>query len=315
MKKFIISFFITLVLLSIAYTAFGGGGLGKNEPIQPSDLDDDGDLSEIKAEQPKKAYPDELFFTLLGVDGNGLDKDKGLRSDVIMVLKVNFKTGETKILQINRDSRVPVKGEMMKINAAHSYGGPELSVQTIRDFLGVDLEYYVKVDFQGVMDIVDLVGGVDFDVPCDMNYDDPTAKPPLHIHLKKGMQHLDGKESHDLLRFRHNNHSGNYPGNFSREQVQLMWMKEFAKTVLQPKNILKLPELVPKVLECVKTNIPTTKILAMIPVVGDIDADKIEMHSIKGEGHKIKDGGWYWFNDEEDKQNAVDEYFSDYKLK
>lgn len=314
LKKFIISFLLTLVVISFLFTVFGGSDLDRNEPIGPTE---DGTETSEEDENPipkGKTYPDELFFAVLGVDGNGLGKEKGLRSDVILVARVNFKSGETKILQINRDSRVPVKGQEMKINAAHAYGGPSLAIQTLRDYLGIDLEYYVKVDFQGIMDIVDLVGGVEFDVPVNMKYDDPTAKPPLHINLKKGKQHLDGKKSHDLLRFRHNNGQGHYPGGFSREEVQLMWIKEFARTVLKPKNILKMPELIKKGLNSVDTNIPITTILSSATGLGNIDVEKIEMHSIKGEGYKIRDGGWYWFNDEEDKKDAVNRFFYEYKL-
>lgn len=305
---------LTLVIVSVLFTVFGGNDLDRNEPIAPTETAEVAKEDEETSIPKGKSYPDELFFAVLGVDGNGLDREKGLRSDVILVAKVNFKSGETKILQINRDSRVPVKGQEMKINAAHAYGGPALAIQTLRDYLGIDLEYYVKVDFQGIMDIVDLVGGVEFDVPVDMKYDDPVAKPPLRINLKKGKQLLDGKNSHDLLRFRHNNGQGYYPGNFSREEVQLMWIKEFARTVLKPKNILKMPELIKKGLDCVDTNIPIKTILSCATGLDNIDPDKIEMHSIKGEGYKIKDGGWYWFNDEEDKKDVVNRFFYDYKL-
>ncbi len=316
MKRFIISFLLTLVIASVAYTVFEKVALPKNQPIQPTEAENESDKSkaEPSPKEEKKNFPRELFFVVLGVDGNGLDIEKGLRSDVIIVTRVMLESGEIKMLQVHRDSRVPVKGEMMKINAAHSYGGPDLAMKTIGDYLGVKLDYYVKIDFKGVMDIVDLVDGVDFDVPVDMNYDDPTAKPPLHIHLKKGMQHLDGKNSHDLLRFRHNNRTDYYPCDLTREQVQLMWLKEFAKTVLQPKNILKLPDLIRTGLNSVSTNIPVTTILSSATAIGNINIEKMDMQTIKGDGHKIKSGGWYWFNDEEDKKEKVDTLFGDYKL-
>ena len=74
-----------------------------------------------------------------------------------------------------------------------AYGGVELAMKSVRDFLNLDIDYYVKVDYQIVMDVVDEIGGVTIEVPRRMKYDDPKADPPLHIDIAKGVQTLDGK--------------------------------------------------------------------------------------------------------------------------
>lgn len=322
MKKFVVSFLLSLVVLSLLYTTVGEDLLNKNKPIgtdpnEVIEVDDDGEQEYVEEEgnEIKQEYKDELLFVVFGVDGNGVKREKGLRSDVIIVSKVNFDSGEVDMLQIHRDSRVSVQGSMDKINAAHSYGGPKLAMRTIRDYLGIDVDYYVKVDFKGIMDIVDAVGGVEFDVPVNMKYNDPTAKPPLNINLKKGLQHLDGKKSHDLLRFRHNNGTDYYPGGFTREQVQLDWIKVFIKTVVQPKNILKLPHIIKKTYDSVDTNIPLNLILAAAASAGKIDTENMNMQSIPGEGYIIKSGGWFYFPNEKEKERLVNEMFGDYLLK
>lgn len=316
MKKFVIAFLISIVALSVFYVTFGEDIINKNKPIGPTvDVDTEGkdDFVETEDNKIEQKHQDEILFAVFGVDGNGVKKERGLRSDVIIITKVNFKTGKVDMLQINRDSRVHVKGKYDKINAAHSYGGPKLAMETLRDYLGIDVDYYVKVDFKGIMDIVDAVGGVEFDVPVKMRYNDPIAKPPLNIKLDPGLQLLNGKESHDLLRFRHNNGTDYYPGGFSREQVQLDWIKAFAKTVLQPKNILKMPRIIETTYNSVDTNFPLSFVLSLAGSIKKIDVENMRMESLPGEGYK-KYGGWYFFPDEEKKEILVKEMFGDYLI-
>ncbi|NLM05585.1 MAG: LCP family protein [Tissierellia bacterium] len=317
MKKFVAAFLLSMVVLSIFYVAFGEKLLNKNKPIVPNvevDVGGEDDFVETEGNKIEQKHPDEILFAVFGVDGNGVKRERGLRSDVIIVTKVNFETGKVDILQINRDSRVPVKGKYDKINAAHSYGGPKLAMETLRDYLGIDIDYYVKVDFKGIMDIVDAVDGVEFDVPVKMRYNDPTAKPPLNIKLDPGVQVLNGKNSHDLLRFRHNNGTDYYPGGFSREKVQLDWIKAFAKTVMQPRNILKLPRIIETTYNSVDTNFPLSFVLSLAGSVKKIDVENMRMESLPGEGYK-KYGGWYFFPDEAQKEILVKEMFGDYLIK
>ncbi len=82
-------------------------------------------------------------------------------------------------------------------------------MKTVKDLLGVDVEYYVKVDYNIVKEFVTLVDGVAVDVPMDMEYSDPTADPPLYINLSKGYQTLDGgDQALQFLRFRKGNKGG-----------------------------------------------------------------------------------------------------------
>src|SRR5699024_7242827 len=97
-----------------------------------------------------------------GVDSNG--KDTGTRTDTLMLVLCNKITKDIQIISVSRDTRVFVNGNLDKINSAHSYGGMPLTIKTIREFMGIDLDYFLQVSFEGVVDGVDALGGIDINV-------------------------------------------------------------------------------------------------------------------------------------------------------
>ena len=193
-KKFWMTFLIALICFSALFA--GAGRYMRNKDSMTSTGGED--LNDLKAEEVLKDK-DEMIFLLMGIDDDqntgGVQKLKekrkkaedkyiktGYRSDTMMLCKFNFETGEISMLSIPRDTKTNIRGRKSqeKINHAHSYGGPYLSIDAVRDLLKVDLEYYVTVDYLAVKEIVKAIGGVDINVPRNMNYSDPTAKPPLN---------------------------------------------------------------------------------------------------------------------------------------
>lgn len=314
MKKFILSFLIsTMIFAGGFYTvdkffikddSYADNFIDNSLEEERTNLNSDGIVN-------TKKDKNELQFVLMGIDDGGLKEKRGVRTDTIILMSANFETGEIKGLTVPRDSRVNVNGKMDKINHAHSYGGKELAMKTINDYLGTDIDYYVRVDFKGVMEIVDAIGGVDMDVPVNMTYDDPTAKPPLKIRVKKGPQNLNGKMSHDVLRFRHNNGSGSYPGGYTREAVQQMWLKDFMKSAVKPKNIIKLPSMIETYFDSVDTNIPMKTIIACALKAGNLDVNSVRLETIPAKdeanpGYMIN-GAWYYIpNDVQSRIMATD---------
>lgn len=312
-KKFLLSFILSFICFVLVFAIFGNKIFLKNDSI-PTVEDDTGkkdiDLGEDnKIEQKVK---NEILFLMMGVDANGTGKYKGIRTDTMMLFKVNFDTGETNILSIPRDTRVLVKGKKDKINHAHSFGGPELTMRTIRDFLNIDVDYYVKVDYNAVMEIVDAIGGVKIDVPFDMKYTDHTLGfPPLDINIKKGLQTLDGKNAHDFLRWRKNNDlTVQYPeGDVGRIKAQQMFMKELIKQTLKFKNILKIQDLIKTYYKNIETNIPLNIILKAATSAKKLDMENIKTDIIPGEGGKS-----YYTYDEEKTEELIKNIFNDYLL-
>ena len=157
-----------------------------------------------------------LNILVLGESGIG---DGYKLTDSIMVASYNPQTQQASILSIPRDTYVGKKDKnsasvnylaSYKMNAAYRNGEniPE-TIECVSNLIGVDLEHYLLVDTDAIIEIVDAIGGVTFNVPIDMDYDDPTQD--LHIHLKAGEQLIDGEKAEQLLRFRHNNDGTSYP--------------------------------------------------------------------------------------------------------
>lgn len=270
---------------------------------------------------------DEMIFLLMGIDDQegtgGVAKVKekkiegedrhdvtGKRSDTMVLCKYNFETGNITMMSIPRDSRVNIRGRKNpeKIAHAHSYGGPYLAIKTVKDFLNIDLKYYVTVDYLAVKKIVDAIKGVDIDVPVRMYYSDPTDKPPLLIDIYPGQQTLSGDKSLEYLRFR------SYPdGDEGRVKAQQLFMKEFIQQVLRPKNILALPKMGKTYYDYVDTNIPLGLVIKAVMSANKIDIDNMKVGTLPGEG-KYVGGVSYFLHDESKTRELVKEMFGDFLL-
>lgn len=320
-KKFWITFLISLVVFSGLFSMLGHYVLD-GKPVISSEGDEEDKDDEEKAEEIESKG--ELLFLLMGIDDEynvgGIKKIKemeedengykktNMRSDTMILCKFSYETGEIAMLSIPRDSRVNIRGrrEPEKITHAHSYGGANLAVKTVKDYLNVDLEYYVAVDYEAVKQIVEAIGGVDIDVPRRMSYKDTKYNPPLIIDIQPGQQTLNGDKALEFLRFR------SYPeGDLGRVEAQQLFMKEFIKQTLQPKNITRLPKMVKTYFEYVDTNIPITAALKAIPVLDDINMDSVNMARLQGDTPTIN-GLSYFVAYEEQKEQMVREMFGNY---
>ena len=127
----------------------------------------------------------------------------GARSDTMLLVHFNFLTGQISGISIPRDVLLKMPGmPIHKMNAFHEFGGDSLAAKAVEYLLpGVHVDRTVAINYNGFVDMVNAVGGVPFYVPKNMNWDDNAGH--LHIHLKKGMQVLNGKHAEEMVRFRH----------------------------------------------------------------------------------------------------------------
>ena len=95
-----------------------------------------------------------------------------------------------------------------KINSLYDEKNPKKILNKVNKITGLNINYYITINNDALIKLVDIIGGVEFDVPINMNYDDKSQN--LHIHLKKGTQIIDGEKAEMLLRFRHNNNGTTY---------------------------------------------------------------------------------------------------------
>jgi polyisoprenyl-teichoic acid--peptidoglycan teichoic acid transferase len=142
---------------------------------------------------------DKLTFILLGYDA--VD-EFAHRSDTLMVGSIDFYAKEVKVLSIPRDTLIHVPGySFMKVNAAYALGEDDLVRRTVEEFTGIQVDYVVTVNYQGFVDVVNALGGVDINVDRSMNYDD--RRGDVHIHIEPGEHHFDGQTALEYARFRH----------------------------------------------------------------------------------------------------------------
>lgn len=167
------------------------------------------------------------FFTILV---SGMDNDNGGSDTNILVA---FDAGENAVhcVSIPRDSGVYYNGKAQKVNVPSKTSVRTLA-DTLADTLGIPVDFTVQVDLKGFVKLVDAIGGVDFYVPENMDYDDPVQD--LHIHFQKGTQHLNGTDALKVVRFRHNNDDTGYGGrqDLGRIDTQQAFLKAVAKKML-----------------------------------------------------------------------------------
>ena len=194
------------------------------------------------------------------------DENTPARSDTMILLSLNKTNHTMRMISFPRDALVHMPPNeyhvrIAKLNAAHAYGGPAMLEQALHDDLGITVHRYVEIQFDGFKSLIDKVGGIDVDVlgalhrdgsRGNLNYDDNWAN--LHIHLKPGMQHLDGTQAHNYVRFRMDLEGD--PGRIRRQQQV---MRALAKKMTE-QPILKIPELVGEVRRQFKTDMSDQEI-------------------------------------------------------
>ena len=216
-------------------------GTEVNSPAPESNTDAEKEAEEQAKAEALRRHTErkENFYTILV---SGVDDENG-GSDTNILLAVDTNSGYIYGVSIPRDTKAVIYGKEQKINAAYNIGGMELMAQTVSQQLGIPVDYTVLVDLTGFVALVDAIGGVEFNVPLDMDYDDPIQN--LSIHLVKGMQSLNGEDALKVVRFRHNNDGTGYGSeDIGRMQTQQNFLKAVAKQTLTASNLTKIDDFV-----------------------------------------------------------------------
>jgi len=247
----------------------------------------------IPEEPPKKNV-----YTFLVA---GKDKASG-NTDTIMLVRLDIGKKNIRILNIPRDTMLDTGRKSKKINSSYLIGGIEQFEKDVASLTGFYVNRYLIFNIEGVEKVIDEIGGVYFDVPRNMNYEDPTQD--LYIHIKKGYQHLDGKQAVNLARFR------SYPeGDIDRIAMQQKLLIELAKQALKPENILKIPELVAIIKENVETDIDMNEMLWLANEAKNIPLRGIETDMVPGVASTI-DNISYWLPYENALLNLINDRYN-----
>jgi len=251
-KDFLVYFLATLVVVIGAFgiydnVAVSAGGLGSQHG-RGGTL---GSLPEPFAGQTR------LRIVLMGADDR---EHEGGRADTLMVLWLNPSTKRGAIMSIPRDLRADVPGHgSTKINAAYAYGGPKLTVMTVEQLLGQTMDGYLKVNFEGFVKAVDVMGGVDLlvrDIEGQgrgMNYDDNWGH--LHVHLTPGLHHMSGYEAMGFCRYRKSNYGSLGDGDYGRAERQQQFIRAILEQKLKVTNLPALLKAGHEIMKCFDTSL------------------------------------------------------------
>jgi cell envelope-related function transcriptional attenuator common domain len=246
-------------------------------------------------------------FNLLILGGDKVS----FNSDTMMLMNFDPSTMKINVMSIPRDTKTRIKNNIHKINYAYPNGGVELTAQTVSELLDVNIKYYVFVDTTSFRKIIDILGGVQIDVPVDLDYDDPTQD--LHIHLKKGLQILDGDKAEQFVRFRHPNHWTKevkqfYDGSdLKRIEYQQMFINELIKQKLTIQYIPKLNNIINLIFQNIETNFTLNEVLKLSGYATKFNTQDINFIPMPGTPYDASP--WYYLCDVEKSREIISQQF------
>ncbi|MDI9371084.1 MAG: LCP family protein [Synergistaceae bacterium] len=227
-----------------------------------------------------------INILLIGID----EVDGGRRADAIAFTTIDIDGKITRFMSIPRDTRVqlPRKG-WDKIAHAYAYGGVDLLRETVVNYLGLPINYYILVNYDTFPAIVNLIGGVEMDVATNMVYNDYSGK--LFINIKKGRQLLDGKNALHYVRFRHD-----AQGDIGRVKRQQDFVKAVLEKLQSPSMIPKIPELAAKVIEMINSDMTPAQGLQLASYMVSMPSENFHFFTLPGKAAYISNLS-YWVGD------------------
>ena len=252
------------------------GGLEATDAVQETeDLTQEEQDAAAAAAAAAAAHAErkDKFYTILV---SGCDDGNG-NSDTNILLAVDAENNYIHGVSIARDTKAVWDGRNHKINAAFGSGGIEKLAEVIGDQLGIPVDFTVSVDLKGFVALVDAIGGVDFDVPVDMNYEDPYQD--LYIHFSAGMQHLTGEEALKVVRCR----SVYATQDIGRMETQQKFLKAVAKQTLTLSNVDKIPEFANIFNQYVETDLTLGNLAWLGTEAISMGADAVSFSTLPGE--------------------------------
>ena len=248
----------------------------------------------------------ELVFLLVGIDENpdevGKAKIEHVRTDTMIIVKVSFNDGTIDLVSVPRDSQVLYNGNKIKINAAHAIDGVEGAMRAVRELTGLDIDYYMSVDFDAVANIVDAIGGVEIDIPYKLE------EPQLDVYIPSGKSIVDGNNAMYFVRARSKLKSGS---DIERMQNQQYFLGQLVDAVLKPANILKIGDILDVFKKNVKFSFDISDLGNIALTASKFSKDKMTSHTLEGTTGDEYPGGVktnYYFVD----KNKMNKYFSEH---
>lgn len=266
-----------------------------------------------------KSIKEPFTILLMGIDSTeeGLDKNAVANGDSLMLVTFNPKTLNATMLSIPRDSYVPIScftGKYENKITHAAWHGTDCMMQTIEDYFGIKIDYYAKVNFKGLVHLVDAIGGIDVEVPGDLCTDDSSRGE--EVCIKEGFQHLDGEGA--LVLSRNRKQLAN--GDIGRGQNQQVVIQGILNKMKSLNSISQFTDILNTVSNNLDTNLSTNQILSFYNIGKDIlakslskdDSDVISMEQLflQGDGQMIYDESmkmvlWNYVPNKDSKKDIV----------
>ncbi|PER09015.1 LytR family transcriptional regulator [Bacillus cereus] len=249
------------------------------------------DKSEKRDQKVDVADKKPISILLMGTDQR---ESETSRSDSLMLFTLNPQKKSMKITSIPRDTYTEIigKGKKDKINHAYAFGGIDMAVKTMENFLNVPVDHYIEVNMAGFKDIVDAVGGVDVNNDLDFTSRD--------THFAKGEIHLDGEKALKYTRMRYEDPRGD----FGRQMRQRQVIQAVIKKGASVSSLASYGDVLKAIEKNVKTSLTQDQMFDIQKNYKDCMQNSEEIQ-IPGDGHKAADGIWYYYVPDAAKQDLA----------
>ncbi|WP_406944920.1 LCP family protein [Halobacillus sp. SY10] len=294
-----IPLFVLLILLVVTgiyvYNLYAGAKNTVDKKMNQEVSSINHELTNKKVEQKEP-----LSILLLGVDERSGDRG---RSDALMVLSVDPENNRSQLISIPRDTRTEMVGDSQqagkldKINHAYAFGGTEMAIQTVESLLEIQLDYYIRMNMEGLSEMVDAVGGIT--VQNELQWKD-------RGYYKKGYEYskgnitMNGPQTMGFVRMRYKDPNGD----FGRNERQRKVIQGIIKKGASIKSVNKIGEVMNVLGNNVKTNMDSN-IMQELLLNYRSARENMTTYQMKGKGTKI-DGIYYLRVTEQELQEVHD---------
>ncbi|EQB38104.1 hypothetical protein M948_05895 [Virgibacillus sp. CM-4] len=280
---------LPLILVFLGVASYASYLYIKADSVLSDSYEDDGREKSDLRESKVDPNVDNVSVLIMGVDASDLRNNAdNARSDTLMVATLNKDDKSVKLLSIPRDSYVyiPEVGYKTKINHAHAYGGTQATTKTVEELLDIPIDYYVKVNFEAFIDVVNAVEGVTVDVPYELHEQNSKDEAGA-IHLQPGEQQLNGEEALALARTR------KLDSDIERGKRQQEIIKAVINKAISLDSVMKYDDVLEAVGSNMTTNMTFSEMKSFISY--GTKGKNLDFETMTLEGHDYQPNGTYYW--------------------
>lgn len=294
-KKIVRLIIIPLLLIIIGAGAYGTYLINKAADAAAGSKTElnRGEKSDRRVE-PVDPKHDNISILFMGVDDSETrNMGEATRTDALILATLNEDLKSVHMISIPRDSLVyiPSKGDYDKINHAHYYG-VDGTIETVEELFDIPVDYFVKMNFEAFIDVVEALDGIDVDVPVSFSEQDSKDRPNA-IHLEKGFQELNGEEALALARTR------KIDSDIERGKRQQLVVKGIINKAISLGSITKYGDVIDALGNNIQTNLSFGEMISLYDYAGSGEKLQIESHVLQGGDLWTESGYYYEVNEEE----------------